>query len=925
MKSLIKGYFSLVLVLIVSLSALPLLTQNAKAEDAVTTEDEIKYVELYLDISPEDSSKDIRTKLQNAFFEARDYATPYLQYKVVLPENTALKISGNISIYSNTYFDLNGSTIVRDYSTSNVMFKFGRGESSSGYEGYGNITITNGTIDGWDNVQEPSTSSLMRLGHSQNILLENLTFVDNSNTHFVEIAACKDFTFKNCTFKDQHLVNGSNKTSEAIQIDALQDIGFPLYDYYDGTSCSNINVLDCTFENVTRGIGTHAVILGDNSYYKDITVSGCTFNNVSDYCIASLCWINVNIYNNTIKNSENGIIIRTMRSDYKHMFTGNFTKPISNYETTVENNTIDAKHNAVRLYGVNIPKAVEWSLDEGFKDTTPAGDYVLSNVKVKNNNITCQDTAVRLTHTKDSEISGNTVNVKNADSNKTGIYLTDNSYNNKISDNTVKNLVSSKIKSGILLSGSQKNNSITNNQISGKTDRGIFIYNGSNNTPITGNTVKNSLSAGIYCHSSKSLTVNSNTVSPDSGDGIYFAGGANSSSVKKNTVTLKTQNAGIGVNASTVKTASDNITRKGKYGMYLKNGTVTSLTKNTSENNSYGVYVNNSKSKIYSNYLNKNNSYGILTDASAKADIRTNSYTGNKQGNILLKGSKNIVTGNLALTANIKNKVTAYNKTTLSWTKAKSFVYHKIYKSTDKKTYKYIGYAKEGAYTYTDKNLVPNKPYYYQIVPAVRNGGSGVLGNTSDTKSAKTGVVNTSLQYVSLKKTGRVLIKWKNDFTPEKYQIYRKEKGQTKYKLIRTVDGTAGGCYDTTVLPGKQYYYKVRQICYDGNKKLMTGKISNKEKIKSQVVTGNILFLKRKNAKKVYVSVSNQLNNKGCYVYYSTRKNGTYNKIGSINLKKTYHKDLKLPKGKKYYIKVRAYTKIKGKTYYGSFSKIKKV
>ena len=64
----------------------------------------------------------------------------------------------------------------------------------------------------------------------------------------------------------------------------------------------------------------------------------------------------------------------------------------------------------------------------------------------------------------------------------------------------------------------------------------------------------------------------------------------------------------------------------------------------------------------------------------------------------------------------------------------------------------------------------------------------------------------------------------------------------------------------------------------------------------------------------------------GYKVYRAAKKNGKYKLIKTIKKAGTLkYTDKKLKKGKKYYYKVRTYTKIDGKTYLGKWSKVKKI
>ncbi|MGN1131376.1 MAG: hypothetical protein ACI4RL_00610, partial [Ruminococcus sp.] len=232
MKVIFKRSFSVFITLVVLLSALLVMDITASAEEVsesdVISESDVKYVEVTVDITEETPPTEVFEKIQAVFNEARENATPTMQYKVVLPPGV-FKLDGTLSLYSNTFFDMNGATILRYHSREASIIKCGRADDvSQGYEGFVNITICNGTLDGWDKVMTPSTSNLMRMGHARNVLVENVNFVNNCNSHCLEMGACKDVTVRNCVFKDQYQVNGKTASSEALQIDALHTKSFPL-------------------------------------------------------------------------------------------------------------------------------------------------------------------------------------------------------------------------------------------------------------------------------------------------------------------------------------------------------------------------------------------------------------------------------------------------------------------------------------------------------------------------------------------------------------------------------------------------------------------------------------------------------------------------------------------------------------------------
>ena len=119
---------------------------------------------------------------------------------------------------------------------------------------------------------------------------------------------------------------------------------------------------------------------------------------------------------------------------------------------------------------------------------------------------------------------------------------------------------------------------------------------------------------------------------------------------------------------------------------------------------------------------------------------------------------------------------------------------------------------------------------------------------------------------------------------------------------------------------GKTYYYKVeilvksgKKILENGVSKAASGKTLKQVSITSVTANGTAMLLKWKK-----VSGAD-----GYEIFRSTKKKGTYEKIGTVTgAKKTKYEDKTLSTGKTYYYKVRAYHKSKKQTETGSFSKV---
>lgn len=195
-----------------------------------------------------DTSVDFEKAFQKALDTARYSKGGNTIYRIKIPAGT-YKAGSSFNVYSNTYIDMEGVTLVRTSSAS--MFRFGRSADVtgiSGYTGFENITFHGGTIDGQGAEHPNYTSTLIRFAHSQNVTLENMVLKNTSNSHHIEFAASQNVTINNCVFSDYHGKNTSN--NEAVQIETLHKKHFGSYGKYDETPNKNVTVTNCTFQNV---------------------------------------------------------------------------------------------------------------------------------------------------------------------------------------------------------------------------------------------------------------------------------------------------------------------------------------------------------------------------------------------------------------------------------------------------------------------------------------------------------------------------------------------------------------------------------------------------------------------------------------------------------------------------------------------------
>ena len=140
------------------------------------------------------------------------------------------------------------------------------------------------------------------------------------------------------------------------------------------------------------------------------------------------------------------------------------------------------------------------------------------------------------------------------------------------------------------------------------------------------------------------------------------------------------------------------------------------------------------------------------------------------------------------------------------------------------------------------------------------------------------------------------------------------------YKKIKIINGNnlnSYMAYDTTVTPGKKYYYRVCAFGKNVSAIYTAKKSARPIPLKAQLTS------KKKKASKIKLTFKTSDNVKNFKVYTST--NGKkYKLVKTLKNRKKY--TLKKPKkAKKLYVKVRAFVTYGGKKYYGAYSAVKKI
>lgn len=218
---------------------------------------------------------------------------------VICKPGAEYKITDVLQLYEKTTLDLNNSTIAPTF--KHLFYNFSEDDIITGYEGAGNITIKNGTIDGGS----------MSLIHAENVLIENVKWKNCLNDHFLEICACNNYTVRGCSFVG---MVSSSGTLEYINIDPCTSQSFPHLNnpsVFDGTPNKNIIIEKCYFSTGTGdyaygsdAIGVHA---GSDTLenHSNIMILDNTIKGFSEFAIRINQMDNVVVSGNQIETPAN--------------------------------------------------------------------------------------------------------------------------------------------------------------------------------------------------------------------------------------------------------------------------------------------------------------------------------------------------------------------------------------------------------------------------------------------------------------------------------------------------------------------------------------------------------------------------------------------------------------------------------------------
>ena len=503
--------------------------EKVHTENQIAVQDEEETDDSVITVSAKNGS-DIARELDNALKEARDTATDSNPVTVKVVAGS-YKLSSTLHIYSNTTLDLTEGVTFTYSRTSSNMIETGtngtyKGHSDfnaslacKGYSGFRNISIIGGKWYGNSNCD----SSLIRLFHAKNIKLENVTVSGGGCAHQVELAAIDGLKVNKCTFKDlARRKSSGNLKQEALQFDIPCDTSIYKSTYLDGTTMKNVEVTNCLFQNVPRGVGTHTLLNG--AYHENIKITGNIFKNIQEEAIIALTYYNCEIKNNVIENCGGGVLIQYFKPlsssvmstifDGKKVYKGQVRH---NAKMVVENNRMTIKYTkysdevcGVKVYG----RKVSTTEKDKKNKTLPKKDYYISGVKVRNNVITTAGHGIHMMDVQDSEATGNKITGKNyyaKDPRRKkydGVFVDLGSKRITTNSNIIKNMAPS----GVFTQNYSTSMIITNNQISGCKQHGVQMFNKSTCGKLSRNVISNIKEHAVHITKS-TANISGNTIS----------------------------------------------------------------------------------------------------------------------------------------------------------------------------------------------------------------------------------------------------------------------------------------------------------------------------------------------------------------------------------------------------------------------------
>ncbi len=503
-----------------------------------------------------------------------------------------------LPVYSNTTIDATNATIEQMKAGAGILRNDG---GKGGYDSLSNVKVIGGKWIG--SLADSDGYSTFFFQHANNIVLENVEFVNNYNGHHLELAGVKDITIKNCIFGGTY--KGEDE-KEAIQLEICHKDSAPTFTTpLDSTANDGITVTGCTI-TFPRGVGNHRIV--EDCWNKNLTVSNCKFD--VKYCaVGAYSIVGLNVNNNTIackKDTPIDVTTLSKSTDADYIGYNKKTKTSKNYGINISGNNISSSN----VYGIMV---------------TGAENRIIEGAVISNNTISStKKSGVYVRYANGSTISGNTI----TSTTENGVFL-DNSNSCTVQNNTIGSVKTH----GVLVSGSTGAKVIGNSISNVAKNNGVTVQTSSTSAKIEGNTIDTINSIGVSVLSSKKVTIKDNKISDCKKQGIIINKKSESAKIMNNEVNNSGTNAITIQDKSNKATVSGNtINKSKKNGISMIDSANIKITKNNISNcKDMGISTKNGKATITENVIttaNNKKKYGIYIQNGKSCVIKKNEVIG---------------------------------------------------------------------------------------------------------------------------------------------------------------------------------------------------------------------------------------------------------------------------------------------------------
>ncbi len=317
------------------------------------------------------------------------------------------------------------------------------------------------------------------------------------------------------------------------------------------------------------------------------------------------------------------------------------------------------------------------------------------------------------------------------------------------------------------------------------------------------------------------------------------------------------------------------------------------------------------------NYTNETSYTGLYSFWQYASKGTVDGITGNVDCNFWYKKTPDKVTG-LTATSQTDSDIA------VQWDVANGAQGYQIYRSiSPTENFEQVATVSGQAITaYIDTNTTPATSYYYKVRGYLKFGETNYFGSCSSVLNTFTlpcSVVNITAKPSS---TTSIILNWDEVDGSDGYRVYRYDKKTQKYLKLTTISkGSTTTYINTNLSSASSYQYKVFAFTRfnDIARFSVSSEIIQSSPLPAKVTT---LTIGGKTASRIRLNWNKVSGASGYQIYYYDKSTKKFTKLMTVSSQELTYICTKLKASTEYKFKVRAYKKINGANYFGSFSPI---